>query len=251
MEEHNKKIREVKIMFERKKYKNFAKKQLSGRWGIPVLVTLVVAVISIVFSIPDVLHLSRSGYFYALLSGDYYSAMDALNAANSTSFVTTIVDMIVSAIIEVAAIGLYLKMSRSPEPVSFSDFIDGFNNWARAALGILWQTLWTTLWTLLFIIPGIIKSIAYSQMFYILVEYKEISVTKAMRVSIEITKGHKWDLFVMYLSFIGWGILAAFTLGILNFWLVPYMNMTYVNAYHALMKEALESGRIKPEDLTE
>ncbi len=238
-------------MFERKKYKNFAKKQLSGRWAVPVLVTLFIVILSAVFSTPDVLHLANSGYFSAVLSGDYYSALDALNTARSTSFITSMVTMIASAIIEVAAISVYLKMSRSPEPVSFSDFIDGFNNWARATLGILWQFLWIFLWTLLFIIPGIIKSLAYSQMFYIIVEYPEVSVTKAMRISMEITKGHKWDLFVMTLSFIGWDILSCFTLGILYFWLLPYKSMTYVNAYHALMKEALESGRIKPEDLTE
>ena len=236
-------------MFERKKYKNFAKKQLSGRWGVPVLITLVVTLISLVFSIPDVLQLSRSGYFAAILNNDYIAANEAANS--STSLITTGVSMIVSAILEVATIGVYLKMSRSPEPVSFSDFIEGFNNWARATLGILWQLLWTFLWTLLFIIPGIIKSIAYSQMFYIIAEYKEVSVTKAMKISIEITKGHKWDLFVLYLSFLGWAILSVFTLGFLNFWLTPYMNMTYVNSYHALMKEALESGRLTPEDLSE
>ncbi len=238
-------------MFERKKYKNFAKKQLQGRWAIPILVTLVVAVISGVFSIPDFVKLSQSGYFNAVLNYDYYGALDAVDQASSTSFITSMVTMIASAIIELAAIGVYIKMSRSPEPVYFSDFIEGFNNWARATLGILWQFLWIFLWTLLFIIPGIVKSIAYSQMFYILAEYKEISVSKAMKISIEITKGHKWDLFVLSLSFIGWALLTPFTLGILYFWLVPYMNMTYVNAYHALMKEALESGRIKPEDLSE
>ena len=238
-------------MFERKKYKSFAKKQLSGRWAVPVLVTLVITIISIVFSIPDVLHLSRSGYFTAIFNNDYIDAVDAFNTASSTSFITSLVSMIASAIIEVAAIGLYIKMSRSPEPVSFSDFIEGFNNWARATLGILWQCLWIFLWSLLFIIPGIIKSIAYSQMFYIIAEYKDISVTKAMRVSIEITRGHKWHLFVLSLSFLGWALLSGLTLGLLNFWLVPYMNMTYVNAYHALMKEALETGRIKPEDLSE
>ena len=219
-------------MFERKKYKNFAKKQLSGRWGVPILVTLFVFVVSSIFSIPDILQLSRSGYFAAIWNNDSLAALDALNSAKST-------------------IGVYIKMSRSPEPVAFSDFIEGFNNWARATLGALWQYLWVFLWTLLFIIPGIIKTIAYSQMYYIIAEYKDVSVTKAMRISIEITKGHKWDLFVMYLSFLGWAILAAFTLGILNLWLIPYMNMTYINAYHALMKEAIESGRIKPEDLTE
>ena len=238
-------------MFERKKYKNFAKKQLSGRWGVPVLVTLFIFIISSIFSIPDILQLSRSGYFTAIINLDSERAMEAYNAATSTSFITSIVTMIVSAILEVASICLYIKMSRSPEPVAFSDFIDGFNNWARAALAVLWQFIWIFLWTLLFIIPGIIKSIAYSQMYYIIAEYKDVSTTKAMRISMEITKGHKWDLFVMYLSFLGWAILSAFTLGILQFWLTPYMNMTYVNAYHALMKEAIESGRIKPEDLTE
>ena len=238
-------------MFERKKYKNFAKKQLSGRWGVPILVTLFVFVVSSIFSIPDILQLSRSGYFAAIWNNDSLAALDALNSAKSTSFITSIVSMIISAILEVATVGVYIKMSRSPEPVAFSDFIEGFNNWARATLGALWQYLWVFLWTLLFIIPGIIKTIAYSQMYYIIAEYKDVSVTKAMRISIEITKGHKWDLFVMYLSFLGWAILAAFTLGILNIWLIPYMNMTYINAYHALMKEAIESGRIKPEDLTE
>ncbi len=238
-------------MFERKKYKNFAKKQLAGRWGIPIAITIVIVLISAIFSIPDVLKLQRSGYFLALFSGDADTALNAAESVRSTSFITNIVSIIVSSIMEVAAIGVYIKMSRSPEPVKFSDFIEGFNNWARATLGILWQTLWTLLWTLLFIIPGIIKGIAYSQMFYIIAEYKDVSVTKALRISIEITKGHKWDLFVMYLSFLGWAILSAFTLGILNLWLTPYMNMTYVNAYHALMKEALESGRIKPEDLSE
>ena len=88
-------------------------------------------------------------------------------------------------------------------------------------------------------------------MYYIIVEYKDVSVTKAMRISMEITKGHKWDIFVMYLSFIGWDILCILTVGIGTLWLTPYKNMTYTNAYHAMLKEAIESGRITPEDLAE
>ena len=68
-------------------------------------------------------------------------------------------------------------MTRSPEPVSFSLFIEGLNNWLRATLATLWQFLWIFLWSLLFIIPGIIKSLAYSMMPYIVAEYKNISVT--------------------------------------------------------------------------
>ena len=239
-------------MFERKKYKKFARTQLSGRWTVPVLITLFIGCITILFSLPDVMTLLRSGYFAAIASGDTNEIIASAEEMNkSTSFITSIIQMIVSSILAVASLNVYLTMSRSPEPVTFGKFIEGFNNWARAALGVLWTFLWVFLWTLLFIIPGIIKSIAYSQMFYIIAEYKEVSVTKAMRISIEITKGHKWDLFVMYLSFIGWDFLCLFTMGIGNLWLTPYKNMTYTNAYHALLKEAVESGRIKPEDLSE
>ena len=140
-------------------------------------------------------------------------------------------------------------MSKGPQPVKFSDFIDGFSLWGRGILGGLWIYLWTFLWALLFIIPGIIKSYAYSQTLYLLAEYPELSVTKAMKVSIEITKGKKGSLFIMDLSFIGWAILAALSLGIGYLWLVPYINMTKTNAYHGMLKDAVTEGRIKEEDL--
>ena len=50
--------------------------------------------------------------------------------------------------------------------------------------------------------------------FFILAENPGISVRKAMNMSKAMTKGFKWDLFVMDLSFVGWGILSLLTLGI-------------------------------------
>ena len=239
-------------MFERKKYKKFALTQLSGRWTVVVLVTLCISILSFIISLPDTMSLIHSGYFSAILSGDIERLNSAVELyANSASYLVSLIILIVNAILLLASLNVYIKMSRSPEPVSFGVFIEGLNDWARAILAILWQTLWIFLWTMLFVIPGIIKSFSYSQMFYIIAEYKEVSVTKAMRISMEITKGHKWDIFVMYLSFIGWDILCSLSLGIGNLWLVPYKNMTYTNAYHAMLKEAIESGRIKPEDLAE
>ncbi len=238
-------------MFERKKYKSFAKTQLSGRWGIPILVTVFIGIISIIFSNIQNIKLKKSGYMDTILSGDYELILSEFRAIMFPLFSASFLESLVLIIFEVAGIGVYLKMSRSPEPVRFDDYIEGFNNWGRAILGFIWKSLWETLWSLLFIIPGIIKAFAYSQTFYIIAEFKDVSVTKAMRISIEITKGRKWDLFVMYLSFLGWDILSILTGGILELWLAPYKNMTYTNAYHALMKEALESGRIRPEDLTE
>ncbi len=245
-------------MFERKKYKDFAKKQLKNRWTVPVLMTLFIFVIMELFAIPDYIRFFDNGiveYVNAVNAGnfDYQTYITVLNQVsnNSTSFITSLIQTLAEGILSMAAIGLYLKMSRSPEGVSFKVFIEGLNNWARAILATLWQALWIFLWSLLFFIPGIVKSFAYSQMFYILSEHKNVSVTKAMKISMIITKGHKGELFVMGLSFLGWMILGLFTLCIGYLWLVPYMEMSYVNAYHAMLKEALETGRLKPEDLTE
>lgn len=243
-------------MFERKKYKDFAKRQLKGRWLVPVLMTFFIFIIMELFSIPEYIVFIKSDFISYLqnldpLNFDYLEYTQRLNQITDSSTLGDIIRLLANGILIMAATGLYLRMSRSPEKVSFSVFIEGLNNWARAILATLWKSLWVFLWSLLFFIPGIIKGIAYSQMFYILNEYKNVSVTKSMRISMLITRGHKGDLFIMYLSFLGWMILCSFSLGIGYLWLYPYMRMSFVNAYHAMMKEALETGKLKPEDLTE
>lgn len=242
-------------MFERKKYKTFAKKMLEKRWLVPVLVTLIIWIVNEIFAMPTIIELFQTSEFQSILNGDFadLTELETLftEASSHTSggFLLTIIQSIVEYILTFAALSIYLKMTRSPDKIQFKSFFEGFNYWWKPVLGFLWETLWTFLWTLLFIIPGIIKSFAYSQMLFVLNEFENVSVTKAMKISIEITKGHKWDIFVMYLSFIGWDLLCVLTLGIGNLWLTPYKQVTYMNAFHAMLKEALDSGRIKPEDL--
>lgn len=245
------------MFFDRKKYKKFARIQLKGRWGVPVLITIIIGLITSLFQIPELILIFKNNDFINFVNSDfndfqtffnsYQLAVNSVGAGFSRLF--QIIQFIVAVILEVAALNVYLKMSRSPQKISFSLFIESLNNWGRATLASLWFYLWVSIWQLLFVIPGIIKAIAYSQMFYLINEYQDISIPKAMNISKIITKGHKGDLFVMYLSFIGWFLLGAFSLGIGFFWIIPYYRMSLVNAYHALMKDALETGKIKPEDL--
>ena len=53
------------------------------------------------------------------------------------------------------------------------------------------------------------------------------------------TEGHKMDLFVLGLSFIGWAFLCAITLGIASIWVGPYMQATFANAYKSLRPVAV------------
>ena len=49
--------------------------------------------------------------------------------------------------------------------------------------------------------------------------------------------GNKWRLFVLCLGFLGWGLLCILTLGILSFWLVPYMRTTIAAFYRSVVAE--------------
>lgn len=100
------------------------------------------------------------------------------------------------------------------------------NDFGRIFLTGLLESVFTFLWALLFIIPGIIKGIAYSLVPFILADkkYNDLGYTETLKKSEEIMMGHKMDYFVLGLSFIGWHILAIFTLGLLEIWILPYEN---------------------------
>lgn len=105
------------------------------------------------------------------------------------------------------------------------------------------------LWSLLLIIPGIIKAYAYRMVPYILADNPNIGVNEAITLSNEMTRGHKFDMFVLDLSFIGWYILGSIALGIGVLFVMPYENATNAELYLVLRKEALRNGWCRYEDL--
>ena len=90
----------------------------------------------------------------------------------------------------------------------------------------------------LLIIPGIIFAIGHIFYQEVCVDNIDLSIGEIISKSWNLTKGHKADLFVLVLSFIGWIILAPLTLFILYIWLIPYMTVTFVLAYEQLIKKA-------------
>ena len=237
-------------MFDRIKYKNFAKIQLKNRFKIPVLMVLFTGLILIFLSIPQALNDSASINQEVSLNS-FYTSVDIPFTQNLLNDISNILTFIVSCIFSMASPFVYIKMSKSPDKIFFSDFIEGFSLWKKGILSGLWQSLWIFLWSLLFFIPGIIKSYAYSQSFYLLTEYPKLSVTQALKVSMKITNGSKWELFILDLSFIPWILLGAITAGIAFFYVIPYYQITKINAYHGLLKDAVEKGIISKSDLCE
>lgn len=90
------------------------------------------------------------------------------------------------------------------------------------------------LWSLLLVVPGIIKAYSYAQALNILNENPDMSVMDCISASKEMMKGHKWDLFVLELSFILWLLLVTVTFGIAAIYVTPYIALTEMNFYHRI-----------------
>ena len=112
-----------------------------------------------------------------------------------------------------------------------------FKQYARTVGAVLLVFVYTLLWTLLLVIPGIIKAYSYSMTFYILRENPEMTAGDAITASQKMMDGHKMDLFLLSLSFIGWAILASITFGIGYLCLIPYIYTAYAAFYETLKKE--------------
>ena len=124
-------------------------------------------------------------------------------------------------------------------------FTEAFKNYPRKLGGSLWMGLFVFLWALLFIIPGIIKGISYSMTPYLLADCPNVKARDALKLSMRMMNGHKWEYFVMGLSFLGWILLSALTLGILSvFYVDPYMRSSFAEYYLELRDEALRTGAI-------
>lgn len=95
----------------------------------------------------------------------------------------------------------------------------------------------------------LIKTLSYSMTPYILTDNPGIGYERALKLSIAMAYGHKWQMFVLYLSFIGWALLAVLTFGIGMLFLNPYIQATRAQLYVKLRDSAISSGLTTPEEM--
>lgn len=127
-----------------------------------------------------------------------------------------------------------LAWSRGEDVNKWKVLFGGFNSakiFFKQVGVVVLNTILCALWAILLIVPGIIKGLAYSMYPYVLRDEPDLSVWQTLKKSEAIMKGYKGKLFLMYLSFVGWFILGAFTFGILYIWLTPYIMTSTVKFY--------------------
>ena len=203
-----------------------------------LLVAIAIGVVSGALSAPAAIRAANSGDYY------YYD-YGSMRMSVSMNF-GSILTLIIAGPLEIGlAYFFIMNVLGRTDITCTTPFTAAFTGFGRKLGGYLWMCLFTFLWSLLFIIPGIIKSFSYAMTPYILADCPNVKATDALKLSMRIMKGHKWDLFVFYLSYIGWGILCCLTLGLLAlFYVSPYMNSSLAVYYLEVREEALRNGVI-------
>ena len=136
--------------------------------------------------------------------------------------------------LEVGSQRFFLRNLNQPSEVK--EVAHAFDtNYKNTVKGLFIRDLCIIAWSLLFIIPGIVKSYEYRMMPYLFADDPTMTKERAFAESKQMMTGQKWNAFVLDLSFLGWNILSAMTLGILGlFYVNPYQFQTNAALYKKL-----------------
>ena len=203
-----------------REYKRAARASLRGNWAPAVLASLALLFLAVLLSVPTEL------FLYANLGPALFFGLQA-----GSLLISTFLAVPLGLGYAVACLMLY---ETNDDRLSENMFKTAFSRYWHKVGGMFLMSLKVWLWSLLLVIPGIIMAHAYAMTPYILEEHPEIGAWEASRVSQKMMRGHKFRLFRLYLSFIGWALLCVPTLGVGFLWLVPYMQMSQAAFYSDL-----------------
>lgn len=129
---------------------------------------------------------------------------------------------------------LYMMCLADTKVSNFNLIFNGFQRFGETLVAGLLVQLIVALGLILLIVPGIIWALSLSMTFFIMADDPTIGATDAMKMSRDMMRGHKWDLFCLHLRFIGWYLLAIITCGIGFLWVYPYITISQLNFYRQL-----------------
>lgn len=188
---------------------------LRGKWTQPVLAALIVVLVN--------------------------GISQGANQSQSITFIVVafLVALLIGCNLQYGFSVAMLRFHRNREEAINEMISAGFKEDYARVLGIeLLKAVFIFLWMLLLIIPGIIKSYSYAMTEFIAEDNPELGPNECIERSKAMMDGHKMDLFLLDLSYIGWILLGIISLGIGMLWVSPWMSMAHVKFYEQLQNEA-------------
>ena len=159
------------------------------------------------------------------------------------------VNVFITAPLETGASRYFLESTQ--ERLNFGNLFYAFTSgkYGNIVFVNFLRSLFLFLWSLLLVIPGIVMGYAYSMVPYLLAENPALDYRRALSLSKDMTQGHKWEIFVLELSFIGWFLLGALACGLGTLFVNPYYHSTRAQLYVALRAIALDRGIVTLSEL--
>ena len=197
---------------------------MRGNWGSAVVVAIVY--LMIIFA----------GSFVAALLG---KVVGAPVDSGVQELLNLLVSIFVAYPMSFSLAKLFLGFVRGEQQLYVGGVFSAFKApcYGKSVGLYLLISIYTFLWALLLIVPGIIKSLAYSLAPYVLADNPELTADQAISRSMAMMKGHKMDLFLMVLGYVGFGLLSLLALGIPLLWLHPYYQTIMAKFYEEVKSE--------------
>lgn len=176
-------------------------------------------------------------------------------------FVPQLIYMVLLAVLSGLSVFAYVPMLLSPlvafmylkwlqnfirqDQVTLDNYFNTLkdvNKDVEYTLTSIMRDFFVALWSILLIVPGLIYYYATAMVPYLLAEDENFKYLDCLKLSKDMMKGHKMELFMLDLSFLGWILLCLLTFGILFIWKGPYIATTKALYYEHLKKEYIASN---------
>ena len=194
---------------ENKQIMKDAQDSLKGKWGISIAACLIVTIITIMVSL-------IGGY---LINEDWGGNILSL-------FIVPPMGV---------GMALFFLNLYDGNKLEIRTIFNPFKEvWLNSVLAYFMMIVIIFIGSILFIIPGIIASLMFSQVFYIIAEDNKIDPYNALVKSKKMMEGNKWKLFKIILRILLLAIVCILTLGIGFIWLAPYQNAVYAKFYNVV-----------------
>ena len=247
-------------------FRKTAREKLAGKWGKAVLTVLAFSVIVFVLSFIQGLFSDNENIqsllslivaiievplsfgliisLFKLYKGEETGAFDFLSLGFSNFgrawgvtlriFLKMLLPFILLIISVVLILGGVVGLNASniiseSNPADVASMISSSTNGAFSGLAIVGVILYIVSFVWI-----IIRSYTFQLAQIIAADNEDVSTKEAVEQSAKLMSGNRWKLFCLQFSFIGWAILAVFTLGIGYLWLAPYIQFAMFAFYKAL-----------------
>lgn len=202
-----------------KSYRDLAWDTMSSHWNEGIVMMLILIFCSCIGSGISMVGTLRSMAFWGMFgTGTSFVLTVLLVFPLTFAFSQVLLGFVRQTANEQGGVGTMLRT-----------FIDNYTN--MVVTGVLMYLVLIGLAIITLGIGTIIFAYAYAMVPYVLKDNPELSPKEVLYKSRMMMRGHKWDLFVLQFSFIGWALLGIITCGIAFLWVGPFLNAAIAHFY--------------------